>query len=188
MSAAQSLQSPFPQAQEVIDFWRQAGPRKWFAKDEAFDAEFRRRFLDLHFAAARRELEAWCTQPESALALIILLDQLPRNAFRGTAHMFATDPLARHYCRQFLDAGFIMQLEAPLRVFSFLPLTHSEDVGDQELSLALYKQHAADAVAWGIDHLDIIRRFGRFPHRNASLARQTTPDEQSFLDEGGFAG
>lgn len=188
MSAAPSSQILFPQAQEVVEFWRQAGPSKWFAKDNAFDEEFRRRFLDLHFAAARRELEAWCAQPESALALIILLDQLPRNAFRDTAHMFATDSLARHYCRQFLSAGFIMKLEAPLRVFSFLPLTHSEDVGDQELSLQLYKQHAADALAWGIEHLEIIQRFGRFPHRNVSLARQTTPEEQAFLDEGGFAG
>jgi len=188
MTAVHPTENRFPQAREIVEFWRQAGPSKWFSKDEAFDDEFRRRFMDLHFAAARRDLEAWCDEPESSLALIILLDQFPRNAFRDTAHMFATDPLAKHYARQLLDSGFIMHLEAPLRVFAFLPLTHSEDLADQTLSLQLYKEHAADSLEWGIDHLDIIERFGRFPHRNASLARQTTPEEQAFLDGGGFAG
>ncbi|WP_397476207.1 DUF924 family protein [Pusillimonas sp.] len=178
----------FPQAREVVDFWKQAGPDMWFKKDEAFDEEFSRRFADLHMAAARRELEAWCDEPESALALLILLDQFPRNAFRGTAHMFATDPLAQHYARKAFDAGFIERLEAPLRLFMFLPFTHAENLADQELSLRLYRQYAPDALSFGIDHLDIIERFGRFPHRNPSLGRETTAEEQAFLDEGGFAG
>src|SRR5690606_26500800 len=143
MNAVHS-ETRFPQAQEVVEFWKQAGPDKWFKKDAAFDDEFRRRFLNLHFSAARRELEDWCTEPESCLALLILLDQLPRNAFRGTAHMFATDPLARHYARKALDAGFIEKLDAPLRLFAFLPFTHSEDLADQEISLRLYKQHATE--------------------------------------------
>lgn len=180
--------SRFAEAQEVVEFWRQAGPDKWFKKDEAFDDEFRSRFMDLHYSAARRELEAWSAEPESALALLILLDQFPRNAFRGTAHMFATDPLARYYARKSYDAGFIERLEPSLRLFAFLPFTHSEDLADQELSLRLYRQYAAEALSFGVDHLDIIQRFGRFPHRNPSLARETTPEEQSFLDEGGFAG
>jgi len=187
MDASRS-ETRFPQALEIIEFWQQAGPAKWFAKDTAFDEEFNRRFRELHFSAARRELEDWCSQPESALALVILLDQFPRNAFRGTAHMFATDPLARLYARRLLDAGFIMRLDPPLRLFAFLPFTHSEDLADQELSLQLYREHAADSLAWGVDHLDIVKRFGRFPHRNASLARETTPEEQAFLDGGGFAG
>jgi len=119
---------------------------------------------------------------------LILLDQFPRNAFRDTAHMFATDPLARLYARRMLDTGFIYQLEAPLRVFAFLPFTHSENLADQELSLRLYREHAADSQKWGIEHLDIIRNFGRFPHRNKCLARQTTAAEQAYLDGGGFAG
>lgn len=176
------------QAQEVVDFWRQAGPEKWFNKSTAFDDEFRERFLDLHMAAARRELEDWCNHPESALALLILLDQFPRNCFRGTAHMFATDPLALSYARKAADAGFIEQLDAPLRVFMFLPFTHSENLEDQERSLSLYRQHSPDTAEWGVDHRDIVKRFGRFPHRNPSLARETTTEEQAFLDGGGFAG
>ncbi|WP_017525353.1 DUF924 family protein [Pusillimonas noertemannii] len=187
MDTARS-ETRFPQAQEIIEFWRQAGPAKWFAKDTEFDKEFLERFGELHFAAARRELEAWCQQPESALALVILLDQLPRNAFRGTGHMFATDPLAKLYAQRLLDAGFIMKLDPPLRVFAFLPFTHSENLADQELSLRMYREHAADSLSWGIEHLDIVKRFGRFPHRNASLARETTPEEQAYLDGGGFAG
>jgi len=188
MSASSTPKTSFPEAQEVVDFWLAAGESKWFAKDDAFDEEFRRRFLARHFSAARCELEAWCAEPVSCLALIILLDQLPRNAFRDTAHMFATDPLARHYARQFLDAGFMMQLPAPLRVFAFLPFTHSEDLADQELSLQLYKEHSPASLAWGVEHLEIVQKFGRFPHRNVCLARETTPEEQAFLDGGGFAG
>lgn len=173
---------------EVIEFWKEAGPDKWFMKDAAFDEEFARRFMHLHMAAARRELDSWGDEPESALALLLLLDQLPRNAFRGTAHMFATDPLARHFARKAFNAGFIEQVEAPLRLFMFLPFAHSENLADQELSLQLYRQHAVESLSFGIEHLEIIKRFGRFPHRNPSLARQTTSEEQAFLDEGGFAG
>jgi len=187
MSAAHAT-TRFPQAQEVVEFWRQAGPPRWFAKDEDFDKEFFRRFGALHFTAARGELEDWCAEPESALALVILLDQLPRNAFRGTAHMFATDPLARLYAQRLFDAGFIMKLDAPLRVFAFLPFTHSEHLEHQEFSLKMYREHAAESLAWGIEHLEIIQRFGRFPHRNVCLARETTPEEQAYLDGGGFAG
>lgn len=188
MTTPQPAQTRFPEAHQVVQFWRQAGPSKWFAKDTAFDEQFRRQFLDLHFSAARCELDAWCDEPESCLALLILLDQFPRNAFRDTAHMYATDPLARHYARKLLDAGFIDLLEQPLRVFAFLPLTHSEDLADQRLSVKLYLQHAAGSSQWGIEHCEIIEKFGRFPHRNHCLARETTPAEQAYLDSGGFAG
>lgn len=188
MNTPRSDSTQFPQAHEVVQFWRQAGPSKWFSKDQAFDHEFRRRFSDLHFSAARREFDAWCTEPESNLALLILLDQFPRNAFRGSGHMYATDSLARYYARKLLDAGFIHQLESPLRVFAFLPLTHSEDPADQELSAQLYQEHAADSAKWGGHHRDIIKKFGRFPHRNKILGRATTDEEQAYLDEGGFEG
>jgi len=176
------------QAKQIVEFWIEAGPDKWFKKDDAFDEEFRTRFMDLHFRAARREFEDWSEQPNSALALMILLDQFPRNAFRGTAHMFATDALARFYARKAYEAGFIERVDPPLRLFMFLPFTHSEIEADQELSLRLYREYAPEALSFGVDHLDIIKRFGRFPHRNPSLARETTTDEQAFLDDGGFAG
>src|SRR5687768_5242324 len=91
---------------DVVAFWKEAGPAKWFAKDEAFDAEFRRRFEAAHLAAARRELDGWADMPEGALALLILLDQFPRNVWRGTAHAFATDPLARSIAVRALDSDF----------------------------------------------------------------------------------
>lgn len=186
MSAATA--SPAKTAADVIRFWQEAGPAKWFSKDEAFDAVFRERFHELHFAAARRELDDWAQQPESCLALLILLDQYPRNAFRGTAHMFATDPLARHYATQCIESEFMPQLAAPLRLFVCVPFIHSEALDDQEYGVILYKEHAPEGLSFAIEHRDIIARFGRFPHRNASQGRMMTEAEQAFLDAGGFAG
>ena len=175
-------------AEAVISFWKQAGPKRWFAKDEGFDRDFRDRFNAAHMQAARRELEGWLTTADGALALLILLDQYPRNAFRGTAHMFATDPLARFYARKMVDAGLDQQVEPQLRAFCYLPFEHSEDPQDQQRSLALNQQLDASTYHWAKEHADIIERFGRFPHRNGVLGRKTTAAEQVFLDEGGFAG
>jgi uncharacterized protein (DUF924 family) len=172
----------------VVQFWRDAGPRKWFAKDEAFDAEFSTRCAALHFAAARRELDSWATTAEGVLALLILLDQYPRNAFRGTAHMYATDPLARFFADQAVTRGFDRQAEPGMLVFFYLPFEHSEDPRDQERSVELAKRLDARSLDFAIMHRDIIARFGRFPHRNVHLGRITTADEQAFLDQGGFRG
>lgn len=175
-------------AEAVIAFWKQAGPKRWFAKDEAFDTAFRDSFHATHMQAARCELEDWLTTADGALALLILLDQYPRNAFRGTAHMFATDPLARLYARKMVDAGLDQQVEPQLRAFCYLPFEHSEDPQDQQRSLALNQQLDASTYHWAKEHAAIIERFGRFPHRNGVLGRKTTAAEQVFLDEGGFAG
>ncbi|MFL1480380.1 DUF924 family protein [Pseudomonas grimontii] len=174
--------------QAVIDFWQQAGPKRWFAKDDAFDATFRDTFHATHLQAARRELESWLDSAEGTLALLILLDQYPRNAFRGTAHMFATDPLARLYAQRMVDAGLDRQVEPALRAFCYLPFEHSEDPKDQQRSLTLNQQLDANTYRWAKQHAQIIERFGRFPHRNAVLARVTTDEERAFLDKGGFAG
>ncbi|HEY4582532.1 MAG TPA: DUF924 family protein [Lysobacter sp.] len=178
-----------PDAAAVVAFWREAGPAKWFARDDAFDARCRD-FLDLHFAAARRELDAWRDDAEGALALLILLDQIPRNVFRGSAHAYATDPLARFIADAAIDAGFDGATEEALRVFFYLPFEHSESLDDQRRSLGLHRERLTtpEADAWARLHLDIIERFGRFPHRNAALGRATTPAEREFLDSGGFAG
>lgn len=180
---------PNPDARDVVAFWREAGPSKWFARDDEFDAHCRE-FLDLHFAAARRELDDWRRTAEGALALLVLLDQIPRNVFRGSAHAYATDPLARSIADAAIEAGFDMATEEALRVFVYLPFEHSEALDDQRRSLELHRERlsAPDADAWARLHLDIIERFGRFPHRNAALGRETTPAEQEFLDSGGFAG
>jgi len=176
-------------ASDIVAFWREAGPDRWFKKDTAFDDDIRRRFLGIHEAAAAGKLAAWERNAEGALALLILLDQFPRNMFRGQARAFATDPLARAVTAGALVRGFDAQVPREMRAFFYLPFEHSEDMADQERGLALYKAGGdADGLKWAELHADIIRRFGRFPHRNAVLGRTTTPEEQAFLDGGGFAG
>jgi uncharacterized protein (DUF924 family) len=175
-------------AAEVVNFWRDAGADAWFRKDDAFDTEFRDRFLDLHLAAARRELDHWADQPDSALALMILLDQFPRNCFRGSGHMYATDPLALDFAREALAAGHDQAVEQALRLFFYLPFEHSENLDDQHISVELSIPLGEDVLKYAVEHRDIIQRFGRFPHRNRMLGRESSPDEQAFLDSGGFAG
>ena len=176
-------------AAEVVSFWRGAGPERWFDKDGAFDEEIRTRFLATHEAAAAGKLSGWEQTALGALAMLILLDQFPRNMFRGEARTFATDPLARAIAAGGIVRGFDAQVPAELRGFFYLPFEHSEDIADQERGIAFYKASGdADGLKWAEIHADIIRRFGRFPHRNAVLGRTTTPEEQAFLDGGGFAG
>ncbi len=172
----------------VIEVWQAAGPKRWFAKDDAFDASFRDTFYIPHLQAARRELEHWLESPEGSLALLILLDQYPRNAFRGTAHMFATDPLACLYAGRMVEAGLDGLIEPALRAFCYLPFEHSEDPADQQRSLALNQTLDANTYHWAKEHAEIIQRFGRFPHRNEVLARTSTEAELAFLKAGGFAG
>lgn len=179
--------------QDVLGFWRSAGPAKWFARDRGFDEAIRLKFEPVHHAAARGEYDAWAQTAEGALALLILLDQFPRNLYRGSAHAFATDAKARAIARAAVDAGFDRQVEPPLRPFFYLPFEHSEDPEDQALSCRLCKAHLdetgdAETLKWAELHREIIDRFGRFPHRNACFGRQTTTEEQAFLDDGGFAG
>lgn len=175
------------EAQDVVAFWRQAGASKWFRKDEAFDREFRERFLALHERAAAGQLAAWAQDAVGALALLILLDQFPRNSFRGSARMFATDAQALAVARAAVDAGLDQQIELPVRAFFYLPFMHAESLAEQDRSLALH-QGLGELVKHALEHREVIQRFGRFPHRNPVLGRETTPEEQAFLDAGGFAG
>jgi uncharacterized protein (DUF924 family) len=175
-------------AREVLRFWREAGPELWFARDDAFDDRFRTQFITLHEWAARGELSAWTKTADGSLALILLLDQFPRNSFRGTMRMFATDAIARRIATAMIDQGQDQEIDEELRAFVYLPFEHSEDLGDQERSVELCKTLSAETLKWAEVHRDIIRRFGRFPHRNKILGRTTTPEEQEFMDAGGFAG
>ncbi|MBI2770969.1 MAG: DUF924 family protein [Burkholderiales bacterium] len=175
-------------AADVLAFWREAGPGRWFRKDDAFDESFRARFLAAHEAAARGELDAWGGSDDGALALLILLDQFPRNAFRQSARMFATDAKAREVARAAISAGFDTQADAALRAFFYLPFMHSELLADQDRSVELNRPLGDESLRYAVMHRDIIEKFGRFPHRNAVLGRATTPDEQRFLDQGGFSG
>jgi len=177
-----------PSPDDVLTFWKDAGPDKWFAKDAAFDAVIKARFEGAHMAAARRELDHWAQTAEGVLALLILLDQFPRNLYRGSAHAFTTDPLARRFARLAVERGWVDQVEPTLRPFFALPFEHSEDPADQDRAVAMMQAIDGDKGDWASRHREIIARFGRFPHRNACLGRDTTPEEQAFLDGGGFAG
>jgi len=176
------------QPRDLLDFWTNAGPDHWFAKDDGFD----RRCADFgpaHHAAARGEYTSWETTVEGSLALILLLDQIPRNIFRGSAHAFATDGLALAIALRAIAANHDSTTPIPLRIFYYLPLEHAEDLSAQERSVTLMEAVGDESFTrFARLHRDIVARFGRFPHRNAALGRTTTPEEQAFLDGGGFSG
>src|ERR1700691_604422 len=178
-----------PTAAEVVSFWRDAGPDRWWEKDDEFDRLVRSTFLPLHEAAARGELAAWENSREGALALVILLDQFPRNMFRGSPHAFATDPLAQAVAERAIARGFDTATDQEMRMFLYMPFMHSEILLHQDRCVELMARMADHGLEkYATVHRDIIAKFGRFPHRNDALGRATTPAEQDFLDAGGFAG
>jgi uncharacterized protein (DUF924 family) len=174
---------------DILTFWSNAGPKQWFAVNPRFDEAIRLKFEGVHHAAARGAYDDWTETPEGALALLILLDQFPRNLYRGSAHAWATDPKARAVARAATDRGWHRRLPPELAQFMLLPFEHSEILADQDRGVELAEELGdPELIKWTAIHRDIIVRFGRFPHRNAALGRATTPDEQAFLDEGGFSG
>jgi uncharacterized protein (DUF924 family) len=181
-------------AQEVLDFWREATGQRWFKKDPAFDAEIRARFEALHQAASRRELDGWAETAEGALALLLLLDQFPRNIYRGSPHAFATDRLALAVAERAVARGFDLKVPVELQVFFYLPFEHAEDAEAQRRGVELCQGHEARGghesyPRYALIHQDLIARFGRFPHRNAVLGRVSSEAELAFLAaEGGFKG
>ncbi|GAB3063344.1 DUF924 family protein [Stenotrophomonas tumulicola] len=184
----QPVEQDMEMAAQVVAFWTEAGPAKWFVRDDAFDARFRELFLEEHHAAASRAREHWLATAEGALALLLLLDQFPRNCFRGTGHSYATDGLARHYAMRAVEEGLDLQLVPKLRAFIYLPFEHSEDPLDQDRSVAMFDVLGdKEYLQFAELHRDIIRRFGRFPHRNAVLGRIPSPEELDYLAEGGFS-
>lgn len=174
---------------DVLGFWRNAGPEKWYVKSARFDDAIRLKFEPVHHRAARGEYDEWALTPEGSLALLILLDQFPRNLYRGSAHSFATDAKARAIARAASERGWHKVVEPAMRQFMLLPFEHSEDIADQDYGLALAQDLGdPDILKWINIHRDIIVRFGRFPHRNGPLGRATSPEEYVFLNEGGFSG
>ncbi|KYH01735.1 DUF924 family protein [Bradyrhizobium sp. DOA1] len=173
----------------ILAFWREAGRARWYKRNDAFDAEIRRRFLALWQKAAAGELASWETSDEGALALVIVLDQFPRNMFRGTPQAFASDALARAVARRAIARGVDRRVDPILFEFFYLPFMHSEHLADQLHCVALFENtDNAENLKYAREHADIIERFGRFPHRNNVLGRDSTEAEQAFLDGGGFAG
>jgi uncharacterized protein (DUF924 family) len=174
---------------EVIAFWREAGRDRWYEKDDGFDAEVRRRFLDLWQEAAAGKLSSWEASDDGALALTIVLDQFPRNMFRGDIRTYATDPLAREVAGRAIARGVDARIDPVLIEFIYMPFMHSEHLPDQLRCVEFFRQTGnAENLGYAERHADIVRRFGRFPHRNRLLGRATTAEEQAFLDGGGFSG
>ncbi len=180
-------------ASQVVDFWRAAGPQGWFAHDPALDSAIADQFTECHLAAARGELAEWEADAMGALALLILADQFARNIYRGSAHAFATDAMARAVAGRALARGFDRTFDPAMRQFFYLPFQHHEDAAAQARAVALYEKLVADGGdPKGLDyarlHAGLIARFGRFPHRNAVMGRISTPEEVAYLAAGGFAG
>jgi uncharacterized protein (DUF924 family) len=166
---------------DVLDFWfGELQPDDWFNRKDATDAAIRKRFLDLWQAFREAIPAAAFLEPDAALAATIVLDQFPRNLFRGTADAFATDPLALAVARHALHSGFDKDLPHERRSFLYMPFMHSEALDDQDRCVALFAPDS-DQVKYAIDHRDIIARFGRFPHRNQALGRKSTQEELAFL-------
>lgn len=176
-------------AGDIVTFWREAGPEKWFIKDTGFDEVIRSRFAAAHRAAARGEYADWENTAQTSLALLLLTDQFPRNMFRDSAHAFATDTMAVHIAKRALRRGDDAHCGIEMKQFFYLPLMHSEALADQNHCLALCLQSGSELnVKFARIHLEIIARFGRFPHRNGVMGRSSTPDEIAFLEAGGFSG
>jgi len=174
---------------DILAFWREAGRDRWYGKDDAFDAEVRRRYLDLWHKAAAGELSSWEAGDDGALALVIVLDQFARNMFRGEPRTYATDTLAREVAGRAVARGADARIDPVLVEFLYMPFMHSESLADQLRCVELFRRSGnAENLGYAERHADIVRRFGRFPHRNRLLGRATTPEEQAFLDAGGFSG
>ena len=175
---------------DVLDFWFAAGPEKWFAKSDAFDVDIRRRFAETHAQAASGKLDAWAGDAQGMLALILVLDQFSRNLWRNDHRAFLRDGKALSLADESVRRRFDVETPATARKWFYMPYMHAEDLAAQERGLVYFAQRLDDpeTMKFAVEHRDIIRRFGRFPHRNAILGRETTPEEQSFLDEGGFKG
>jgi uncharacterized protein (DUF924 family) len=174
---------------EVVSFWYEAGPQRWFTRDAAFDGA-----LAVRFGAALRDarigrLDQWGDTPEGALGLVILLDQVSRNIHRGSPLSFAADARALSLAKGWIGRGYHMRLPAPRSRWFLMPFEHAEDLDAQRRCVALFGTLGLhDMVHWAQVHLDIIARFGRFPHRNPVLGRISTPEELAFLRSGGFSG
>jgi uncharacterized protein (DUF924 family) len=183
---------------EVLEFWfgpmaapGYGEPRdEWFEKSAEFDAEVRDRFVGTWVAAAQHQLDDWLNEPDSALALIVVLDQFPRNMFRASAKAFIADRQAQAVAEHFVGKGWDEALKPAQRWFVYLPFEHAESLDMQQRSMALFARLAGDpgsasTIDYARRHYEIIARFGRFPHRNAILGRDSTPEELEFLKQPG---
>ncbi|GJL93139.1 DUF924 family protein [Hyphococcus sp.] len=173
----------------ILRFWfEKSKPYQWFRRDDAFDAAIKSRFDAMHKAASEGRLEVWRAHPAHSLSLIILLDQFSRNLYRDTPRAFAQDDHALEIAREAIRRRFDQRVDAKRQAFFYMPFMHAERLSVQEECVDLFKARLPGTmnVPFAIEHRDIVKRFGRFPHRNKVLGRQSTTEEISFLLEGGF--
>lgn len=180
--------APQNRAGEILTFWHEAGPVQWYRQDEAFDRTIRDRFGGLWETSCNGDCDHWAMGPKGGLALIILTDQFPRNMFRNSLRAFASDRRALRIAALALNRGWDVKLAGPMRQFFYLPYMHSEMLTDQDRSVRLFKarMEGGDNLIHARAHREVIRRYGRFPYRNAALGRVSTPEEQAFLAQGGY--
>ncbi len=177
------------EARDIIDFWvYEVGEAQWYQSTPELDAEIKARFEPHWQDAMDGKSIGWQCAPESTLALLILLDQMPRNMFRGTAKAFASDAKALKMAKKAIEAGHDVKTKLPLRQFYYLPLEHSECLADQERCVRLIATHleGAENLLHAKVHREVIRRFGRFPYRNEAIGRVSTPAETAYLVDGGY--
>ncbi|MGV8997984.1 MAG: DUF924 family protein [Parvibaculaceae bacterium] len=174
---------------DILDFWFAAGWDKWWTKSDAFDDEVRRRFGDTYAAACEGRLDDWLNEPQGALALVIVLDQFSRNLFRDNHRAWAQDAKALGVMREAIKRRFDVEVPVTARYWLYMPFMHSEDLSVQSEGLALFASvDNPEVMQFAELHADIIKRFGRFPHRNEVLGRPSTEVERDFLKSGGFSG
>ncbi len=175
------------EAAAVLEFWFSEGPNErreaWFKKNPAFDEEIRQRFGGLHSRAAAGELDGWTETARGRLALIVVLDQFSRNMFRGDPRAFSTDAKALELAREGVEQGYDRDLSTIERDFMYLPFEHSEDLADQHRAVELFENSSSETAEYARQHLAVIEKFGRFPHRNAVLSRENTPEETEYLKD-----
>lgn len=183
MTPRKPMSDTAPHFSEILNFWfNEPVKNHWFQSTDEIDQTIRDRFEGVWREAAAGRLDHWAEGPEGALALVIVLDQFPLNMFRGRAEAFASEDKARAVAEWALDRGWDRELPLEQRHFIYLPYMHSEALADQERSVALYEESGLeDGLKWARHHRDIVRRFGRFPHRNAALGRESTPEEAAWL-------
>ncbi len=176
-------------SEDIIKFWSDAGGEKWYEKNDAFDAEIAEKFGVAHEAAKVGQYDHWQGTAQGALGLLILLDQMARNLFRNSPQAFGADEKALGIAHNAIDHKLDEEIKGTMRQWFYIPLMHSEDMGDQDLCCALTKRAGLDKTyEFAVIHADIIERFGRFPHRNEILGRVSSPQELEFLAKGGFSG
>ena len=174
---------------EIIDFWQnEVGPKGWYMVDPALDQKIRDRYLDFWLDVRAGEYDNWPGKSKGTLAMLIAIDQFPRNMFRGSSDSFATDSKARCIAKRAIFSGQDLEISEPMRQFFYLPLMHSEVLADQDTCMRMYKQNMSGEGRFlhPRAHREVIRKFGRFPYRNKALGRMSTQAEKDYVAAGGY--